>query len=656
MIPIRTPRILFKARGLRLSCVVLLALIFPLQAMPIAQSRKTTTIATPKRQIRQYTLEQFLDPYRIFGSSFSHDEKSILFSSNETGIFNAYTVPITGGKPQQLTHSSKESTFANSYFPYDSRILYAYDKGGDENHHVYLLDADGKERDLTPGNNIRAQCFSWSHDLKSFYFSTNERDARFSDIYRMDVDGFKRTLIYQDTMGYDWGGASPDGKHIALIKTNTTSDSDLYLYTLATKEMKHITPHKGDVSYSPQTYDMNSRYLYYLTNDGSEFTYVARYELTTGKVETVEKAPWDIFFTFFSFNWKYRVVGINEDARTKIKVYEEATGKQIEMPKLPLGDIASVDFSRSERLMAFYFNASRSSNNLYVYDLVTKEVRKLTETMNTQIDLSDLIEAQVVRYKSFDGLEIPSILYKPHEASATNKLPAIVWVHGGPGGQTRIGYSGVIQFLANHGYVILGVNYRGSAGYGKSFVMADDRKHGREPLWDCVEAKKYLATLDYVDTSKIGILGMSYGGYVVLAALAFKPDEFNVGVDLFGVSNWVRTLESLPPYWESIRLALYKEMGDPKVDSGMLRDISPLFHADKIKKPLMVLQGANDPRVIKPESDEIVEAVKKNKGIVEYIVFPNEGHGFTKKANELSAYKGVLSFLDRYLRRSEAGK
>jgi dipeptidyl aminopeptidase/acylaminoacyl peptidase len=202
----------------------------------------------------------------------------------------------------------------------------------------------------------------------------------------------------------------------------------------------------------------------------------------------------------------------------------------------------------------------------------------------------------------------------------------------------------------NHGYVVLDVNNRGSSGYGKTFFTADDGKHGREPLWDCVEAKKYLASLGYVDASKIGIMGGSYGGYMVLAALAFKPEEFGAGVDIFGVSNWVRTLQSIPPYWEAQRKSLYKEIGDPTKQADMLKEISPLFHADKITKPLIVLQGANDPRVIKPESDEIVDAIKKKNGIVEYVVFDNEGHGFTKKANEIRAYKAILDFLDKHLK------
>ncbi|HEV2802367.1 MAG TPA: S9 family peptidase [Pyrinomonadaceae bacterium] len=625
---------------------VLLAFVAPLAASA-QQARKT---AAPARQVKQYTIEQFMGTTRITGASFSPDERQILFASNKTGIFNVYTVPATGGEPQQLTRSTKESTYAVSYFPNDSRILYTYDRGGNENNHLYVLTADGQERDLTPGEKVKANFLGWSHDLKSFYYSTNERDARYFDIFKMSIDDYKSTLLFKDEVGYDLGDISPDEKYLAFSKSNTTTDTDMYLYNVATKELKHLTPHKGEISFNPQSFDPASRYLYYLTDENSEFAHVARYELTTGKSEVVERAPWDVMYTYFSRNGKYRVLAINQDARTVIKIYDHATGKPVDLPRLPNGDITGVQISRSEQKMAFYLNGDRSPSDLHVYDFASRKVTKLTSSLNPEINPADLVDAQVIRYKSFDGLEIPSILYKPHGATAQQKVPALVWVHGGPGGQTRTGYSAFMQYLANHGYVVLGVNNRGSSGYGKTFYAADDGKHGREPLWDCIEAKKYLASLGYVDERKIGIIGGSYGGYMVLAALAFKPEEFAVGVDIFGVSNWVRTLQSIPPYWESFRKALYKEMGNPETDLDNLRAISPLFHADKIRRPLIVLQGKNDPRVIKPESDEIVEAVKRSGGVVEYIVFEDEGHGFSKKANEIRAYKSILDFLDKHLK------
>jgi dipeptidyl aminopeptidase/acylaminoacyl peptidase len=613
----------------------------------------STAVAQKKQMqpVKEYTIEQFMNTVRIGGSSFSSDEKSLLFHSNKTGIFNVYSVPVSGGTATQLTNSAKESTFAVSYLPTDARFIYTFDRGGNENSHLYLRELDGTERDLTPGEKVKANFLGWSHDRKSFFFSTNERDARFFDVFEMPIDSFKPSLVYKDETGYGFGTISDDKKYIAFQKSGASAaDSDIYLYNTATKELKNITTHTGEVANNPQVFDINSKYLYYLTDTGNEFRYVARYDLATGKTDVVEKAPWDIYYTYFSENGKYRVTAINEDARTRIKIYETASGKLVSLPQLPNADITGVNISPSEKLMAFYLNGDRSPSNLYVYDFATKKANKLTDSLNPEINPADLVDTQVIRYKSFDGVDIPSILYKPKHASAQQKVPAIVLVHGGPGGQTRVGYSALSQYLVNHGYVILGVNNRGSSGYGKSFFTSDDGKHGREPLWDCVEAKKYLASLGYVDEKKIGIMGGSYGGYMTLAALAFKPEEFAVGVDLFGVSNWVRTLQSIPPYWESIRKSLYRELGDPSKDLENLRAISPLFHADKIVKPLIVLQGANDPRVIKPESDEIVDNIKKRNGVVEYVLFDNEGHGFTKKANEIKAYKAILDFLDRYLK------
>ena len=596
-----------------------------------------------------------MNTVRIGGSSFSSDENSILFHSNKSGIFNVYSVAVTDGDAAQLTNLTKESTFALAYLPTDARVLYTYDRGGNENSHLYLRELNGTERDLTPGEKVKANFLGWSHDRKSFFFSTNERDPRFFDVYEMPIDTFKASMIYKDETGFDFSDISNDKKFIAFEKSGgSQADSDIYLYNTATKELKNITTHTGDVANSAQTFDVNSKYLYYLSDSGSEFKYVAKYDLATGKTDVGEKAPWDVSYTYFSRNGKYRVLAINEDARTKIKIYDQATGKLVPLPQLPNADITGLNISPSEKLMAFYLNGDRSPSNLYVYNFATKKATKLTNSLNPEINPDDLVESQVIRYKSFDGVEIPSILYKPKQASAQQKAPALLVVHGGPGGQTRVGYSPLTQYLVNHGYVILGVNNRGSSGYGKTFFAADDGKHGREPLWDCVESKKYLASLGYVDEKKIGIAGGSYGGYMVLAALAFKPEEFAVGVDLFGVSNWVRTLQSIPPYWESFRKSLYKEIGDPNTDLENLRAVSPLFHADKIVKPLIVLQGANDPRVIKPESDEIVDNIKKRNGVVEYVLFDNEGHGFTKKANEIRAYKAILDFLDRYLKNGDS--
>lgn len=639
------------SNGVLLAAAFSLLLFAPNAPAQKASKTKEPASAAATHRVRQYTIEQFMDTVRLGGGSFSFDEKHILFHSNKTGIFNVYTVPVAGGEAKQLTNSTKESTFAVSYLPNDSRFIYTYDRGGNENSHIYLREQDDTERDLTPGEKTKANFLTWAHDRKSFFYSTNERDPKYFDVFEMTVADMKPTLVFKDETGYEFADISNDKRYLAFSKPgDSTIDSDIFLYDTQQKEMKKITPHTGEVSFNAQSFDPQSKSLYFTTDEGSEFAYLKRYELATGNSVVVEKAPWDIWGTYFSRNGKYRVTIINQDARTVIKIYDAASGKLVPLPQLPGGDITGVTFAPSESRMAFYLNGDRAPANLYVYDFATRKATKLTNSLNPEINANDLVEAENIRYKSFDGMEVPAILYKPHEASSANKVPALVLVHGGPGGQARRGYKAQVQFLVNHGYAVLDVNNRGSSGYGKTFYTADDRKHGREPLWDVVEAKKYLQSTGWVDEQKIGVMGGSYGGYMVLAALAFKPEEFAVGVDIFGVSNWVRTLQSIPPYWESFRKSLYKEIGDPNTELEMLKASSPLFHADKIRRPLIVLQGANDPRVIKPESDEIVEAAKKSGVPVEYVVFDNEGHGFTKKANEIRANKAILDFLNKHLR------
>ncbi len=602
------------------------------------------------REVSQYTIEQFMDTVSIAGSSFSSDEIKILFSSNQTGIYNAFTIPVQGGESNQITKSEDNAIFALSFFPDDNRILYSSDKGGNEINHIYLLEEDGTAKDLTPDEKAKSQFYGWSFDEKSFFFGSNKRDQRFFDIYEMDIETFTPKMVYQNDEGYGLGDISRDKRYFAFIKAITTSNSDMYLYDRETEELKHLSPHEGDVNFSPQTFSTDSKSLYYLTDEDSEFNYLKRYGIETGQSEIIEQAEWDIWYSYFSHNGKYRVTGINEDAQTVIKIYETDTNQPIPLPELPGGNITSVNISKSEKLMTFYFNGSRSPNNLYVYNFEIGKYAKLTETMNLEIDTEDLVDAEVVRYKSFDDLEIPAVYYKPHHIKSGKKAPALVMVHGGPGGQARAGYNPYIQFLVNHGYVVIDVNNRGSSGYGKTFFKMDDKKHGDVDLDDCVEAKKFLTATGYVNENKIGIIGGSYGGYMVLAALTFRPDAFAAGVDLFGISNWVRTLKMIPPWWEAFKEALYEEMGNPETDLEYLRSISPLFHSEKIIKPLMVLQGANDPRVLKIESDEIVEAVKKNNVPVEYIIFDDEGHGFVKKENQIKGFKAVLDFLEKYLK------
>ncbi|MBE9489699.1 MAG: S9 family peptidase [Bacteroidetes bacterium] len=600
--------------------------------------------------LKQYTIEQFMDNEAVGGGSFSSDMSKLLVSSNRSGIYNMYTISTNDGEYTPITTSDSSSIFAVSYFPNDDRMLYRADGNGDEIYHLYLRETDGTIKELTPDEGARASFYGWSHDGKSFYYATNKRNPRYMDVYEMDIATFESKLVYQNDEGFDVDAISNDKNTLALVKPVNTNDADLFIYNISDQNMTKVN--KNLSGNSAQDFSLDGKFFYYTTDDGSEFSYLMKYDLITGTKEKVLEKSWDVSGSYFTHNGKYRVTYINEDAKNSIEIMHVATGNNIDLPDFKNGSVTSVSFSRDESMMRMYVGGSNNPSNLFVYNLDTKEQKQLTNVLNEDIDVSHLVNAKVIRFKSFDGLEIPAIYYLPHQASVEHKVPAMVWVHGGPGGQSRQNFSSLIQYIVNHGYAVLAVNNRGSSGYGKTFFQMDDLNHGEKDLQDCVEGKNWLTSQTEIDGDKIGIIGGSYGGYMTMAALTYTPEEFDVGVNLFGVTNWIRTLKSIPPWWESFKDALYKELGDPhSADSIRLKRISPLFHTDKVTKPLIVLQGSQDPRVLQVESDEIVSGVRKNGVPVEYVLFEDEGHGFVKKENQIEAYSRILKFLDVYLKK-----
>ena len=602
--------------------------------------------------IPKYSASTFYNTTSVYGASFSPDESNLLITSDATGVYNAYRQPTSGGKPQMLTDSTTNATSGVSYFPHDGRILFTSDKGGNENNHLFVRELDGSTKDLTQGEKVKASFAGWSGDKKAFYVTTNEREPKYFDLYRYTTDGYSKQLIFRNTEGWSISDISDDGRWIALGKVRNNADSDVYVWDAEDPDAapKHITQHEGNISHRVMTFTRDSKEIYYGTNGEGEFNQAWSYNLANGNRKPVVQARWDVSYVYFSENGRYRVTGINRDARTVVTVLDTTTNRKLKLPNLPEGDVRGISISPSETKMAFYVNGDTSPSNLFVMDLDAGDHQRLTDTLNPAINQEHLVAGKVIRYRSFDGLRIPSILYRPQTASRSAKVPALVWVHGGPGGQSRMGYRAAIQHLVNHGYAVLAVNNRGSSGFGKTFFHMDDKKHGDVDLKDCVWARRYLEKQSWVDGSKVGIIGGSYGGYMVAAALTFQPEEFDVGIDIFGVTNWLRTLKSIPPYWEAFRESLYAELGDPEEEEERRRAISPLFHGENIVRPLLVVQGANDPRVLQVESDEMVAAARKNGVPVEYVVFPDEGHGFRKRTNRITASEAYVKFLDKHLK------
>jgi dipeptidyl aminopeptidase/acylaminoacyl peptidase len=610
-----------------------------------------------KNKTATYDIKEFFDNVNISGGYFSSSEEKMIYSTNKSGIVNVYEVELTSKSVTKLSFSEKESFYVRSYVPNSDDFIYSADKGGNEISHLYLQKRSGETLDLTPGINEKSIFYGWSQDKTFLYYLSNKRDSRYFDLYKMKIDEWEPEMIYENkdnfSLSYFNGTSSSsisnNEHYLLLTKAITTSENKFYLLDQIQGQVEEISTLPG--RYTAAGFSKDNKSFYYITDIEKEFAYLNKYDIQTGESTVVFQTNWDVMYSYSSKNEQFRIIGINEDGKNSIQVIDNNSKKPIKFPSFKDADITGVEFSESENKIRFSVGSSKTPNNLFLYDLRDESLVKLTNSLNPVIDSKSLVAAEVIRYTSFDNLEIPAIFYKPLNASPTNKVPALVWVHGGPGGQSRMNFNPLIQYLTNNGYAILAVNNRGSSGYGKSFYKMDDKNHGENDLKDCIWGKKWLQEQDYIDFDRIGIIGGSYGGYMTMAAMTFTPEEFKVGVNIFGVTNWIRTLKSIPSFWEANRKALYDELGDPySADSIRLKKISPLFHAEKVKNPVMVLQGANDPRVLQIESDEIVAELKKNNTIVEYLIFDDEGHGFRKKENQINGYRRIKDFLDDYLK------
>ena len=601
--------------------------------------------------VPKYSIEQFMQTEGVTGASFSPDGSRIVFSSNRSGIYNVYEQPVEGGPARALTDSTTDSIFVIGFFPNDDRLLYTADQGGNELNHVYLRQPDGRVVDLTPEEGLKASFAGFSADGTRFWIASNERDKAVFDVYEYDSGTLERSLLVENTVDAFPGAVSPDGRYVSFGKVHLRSDSDILVWDRQSGAITTLVADDGAVANEAATFSADSGHLFYLTDRDSEFAYLVRRDMQTGEEQIMLKPEWDVMYASRSRGGNYLVAGINQDSRTALRLMDAEDFSAVQLPEMPDGNLSSVQFSSDDGLLAFYVSSSRRPSDLFVVPMgeSSADPRALTSSLNPEIDIDHLVDGEVIRFASYDGMEIPGVLYRPHGASADMLIPMLVRVHGGPGGQARIGYSALNQYLINHGYSVFDINNRGSSGYGKTFYAADDRCHGECDLDDVVAARDMLAAMDWVAADRIGIMGGSYGGYMVAAALAFRPEVFEAGVNIFGVTNWLRTLESIPAWWGPKRDALFAELGDPDEDAERLRRISPLFHADRIRRPMMVLQGANDPRVLQVESDEIVQALRDNDVPVEYVLFPDEGHGFRNRANEIEGYRAIREFLDLHL-------
>lgn len=468
--------------------------ILPILVLPLALFAGCATHDAEHAQApKSYSIDQFLESSAIGGGYFNGDGSRLLFHSNEDGIFNLYSVDTSTRDIVKLTDSA-DNTFALAYFPNDDRVLFRRDNGGDEIFKLYVLDEQGRSRQLTAPGPAREMFFGFNREGSAFYTGNNSRDRRYFDVYRWSIDTLEPRMVYENVDGLGFAAVSGDERWLALRKTVTRFESRMYLYDTASGERPQpiLDAYPEDVNFFPLAFTPDGSRLLYSTDEGSEFLYVKSFDLSTHEQTVEYPGNWDVVDANFSDSGRYRVLTENANGSNVFHILDVATGKPVELTLPADLDVGSLAFDRSGRHARIFAGSPRSPENLYLYDMATGRLDELISTRNPEIDPADLVSPTRVTFAARDSLVLNAYLYRPKGAADDARVPALIWVHGGPGGQSRADYSGRKQFLVNRGYCILDVNYRGSFGFGRAFSMADDRKHGREPLWDVIDAKRWL--------------------------------------------------------------------------------------------------------------------------------------------------------------------
>jgi dipeptidyl aminopeptidase/acylaminoacyl peptidase len=584
--------------------------------------------------------------------SFTHDEQQVAYLSDEGGRADIWVQPIAGGAATQITHS-KGFVQSFAFSPTADQLVYESDIGGDELPHLFLTDSKGNApRDLNadmPAGR-RAVFVDWAEDGKSFLFLSSQRDEKYVDLCEYDLAKGKSERLWDSSGKLGFAETSRDHKRFIIVETLSDADANMYLVERGGKgKPELLTKHKGEIRYETRGFTKDHKTLYYTSDEAGDYAALYAMDLAKRTAKPVQKAEWDVEYAGFSRAWKYLFTAVNADGTIKLEVSDANTHKPVALPAAPAGGAwVPLNWSKSDRYLGVRLQSDATPTAPWVIDLKEGKARPVMQALPPSLRERKMVVGQTVRIPSFDGKKVPGFLYKPEGAGP---FPAVIDVHGGPTSQSRREFDRMRQYLVSKGYVVLVPNVRGSTGYGKTYTKLDNLDLGGGPLQDILFCKEWLVAEAKVDAARVVVMGGSYGGYMALAAATFLPTEFAANVDYFGVSDLKSLVESFPPYWATAATYIYKKFGNPKdpAHAKYQHDRSPGNYVDKIERPLLVIQGDKDARVKKDQSDRIVAALEKRKVPVHYLVFTDEGHGFSKNENYLAAFKATDRFLDRYL-------
>ncbi|NVJ61934.1 MAG: S9 family peptidase [Gammaproteobacteria bacterium] len=588
--------------------------------------------------------------YYHINISFEGDEVFVIHNSNDEYFIDSYS--LCSNRAKALICSSKYRYYQISKFPFGPRLVYEKETDCDDHRHVFIKDEDGLELDLTSGHNVKSSFLGWNRNGREFWVASNKRTRKEFDVYSYRASDYQSKLIFENRGQHNIEVISPDGSWLATKKLNSHDDASLHLISLKSGAETEIPRRNGSASVRKSciSFTPDSEQLIYLTDEHSEFKQAWYYDITNRKYGLLFELNWDIEFIKYSKSMKYYAVGYNCDGIFKLKLIDNTSNSEVSIPETDLDNfsISQAEFTNDELYLVLILESDTVPSTLAYLDLSSHKKVSFEQLSPSHLVEPKLVQSIAQPFNSYDQLLVRGHLYKPQNASDVNKCPVLIWIHGGPGGQFRPIYRPEIQVLVNEGIAVFGVNHRGSSGYGKAFYHAADKKHGEADLKDIVSAKHFLQSITWVDPERIGVIGVSYGGYLAMAGLTFT-DEFQVGIDFYGVMNWSRALSSIPEWWETQRQFIYSKLGNPAHEQEKLESLSPVFHTEKITQPTMIVQGAKDQRTLKIESDEMASKLLQQNVPVEYLLFDDEGHGIRKRHNKIKLIKTTLFFLQKYL-------
>jgi dipeptidyl aminopeptidase/acylaminoacyl peptidase len=643
--------------------VTVMSIVAEPQTLPAPQAvtdPKQITSAANAQVERNLSIEKLYMTRQVGSPTWSPDGKTVAFISNLSGRNNLWLVPAEGGWPMQLTVSDQRQT-SPTWSPDGKWIAYMSDYDGDEQWDIFLVSPKtGQVVNLTKTREIAEESPTWSPDGRYLAYMVKPKT---SSVFEIDVyDSLMRQVKHLTTgTAKDRMNVAPiwsrDGKFIVYTQEQSKgTDSNIFVADVAAGQSTLLTPHEGESLYAANDISPDGKHLLITSNAGNGYQNAGLLDLATKKIHWLTQERWEVSGENFSPDGKHLTYTANVDGNTDIYFCEIATGKARALPlpkglNQPAGNPSP--FTRDSSRLLYYHNGPTAPGDLWVYSLADSKSQQLTHSLVGGVRSLDMVEPYLVHYPSQDGKwTISAFVYVPYNLPRNGQHPAIVYVHGGPTAQTMNSFNRFVQYVANQGYIVIAPNYRGSTGYGKEFQQANLFDMGGGDLQDVLAAAAWIKQTGYVDPKKVILMGGSYGGYMTMMGVTKAPELWAAGVPIVPFVNWFTEIQNEDPVLQQSDLAT---MGDPEKNKALYEDRSPINFVDQIKAPLYLLAGGNDPRCPKTEAQQVVDAIKKRGGVVEYKVYENEGHGFARVENQIDAYKRVADFLKAHVPPADCG-